>query len=292
MGPNTLELVLTQAWMGLRRNGLVTVGAICNIAVSLAIVGGFFMLAANLEHLASGLASEATITIQLQDATDPRVVEQRLAGDARVKATKFIPKEDALRAYAKAVNLPYRDLLGAVNNPLPNVVEVTVIQPEDLGAVAEQARRLAGVTKVSYKRDVADKLLKVADGVRTMGLALGGLMGLAALLLVSTTIQMGVHSRRREIRVMQLVGATNSFVRAPFLIEGAVEGLVGGLLAAAMVIGSYSLLYARVTESLKFVEMIHGAQFLAVVGLGVALLGIAFGVVGSLIGTRRYLRLV
>jgi cell division transport system permease protein len=287
-----MELVLTQAWMGLRRNGLVTVGAICNIAVSLAIVGGFFMLAANLEHLAGGLASEATITIQLQDAADPRVVEQGLVGDARVKMTKFIPKEDALRAYAKAVNLPYQDLEGAVNNPLPDVIEVTVIKPEDLGAVAEQARQLTGVAKVRYKRDVADKLLKVAAGVRTMGLVLGGLMALAALLLVSTTIQMGVHSRRREIRVMQLVGATNNFVRAPFLIEGAVEGLVGGLLAALMVIGSYSLLYARVTESLRFVEMIHSAQFLALVGLGVALLGIAFGIVGSLIGTRRYLRLV
>lgn len=292
MAPRALEMVLAQAWTGLRRHSLVTLGAVCNIAVSLTIVGGFFLLAANLEHLASGLAREAIITIQLAEDAKHDELEKQLYADARIKETKYVSKEDALKEYAKAVNLPYKDLAGAINNPLPDVIRVTVTNPEELAAVADKAARLEGAAKVRYRRDVAEKLLRVASGVRTMGLLLGGLMAVAALLLVSTTIQMGVHSRRREIRIMQLVGATNNFVRAPFLVEGATEGLLGGLLAMAMVLGGYSYLQARVQASLTFVDLLHGFDFLALVGLGVAVMGVGLGLVGSLIGTRRYLRLV
>lgn len=292
MGRNLLELILVQAWTGLRRNGLVALGAICNIAVSLTIVGGFFLLAANLEHVASGLASEAIISLELRSDTKPDPLVAKLKSDVRVRTTEFVSRDEALKQYAKAVNLPYKDLKGAVNNPLPDVIRVSVINPQDLAAVAAVAKGLEGVSRVRYRRDVAEKLLTVAQGVKMMGLTLGVLMGLAALLLVSTTIQMGVHSRRREIRVMQLVGATNAFIRAPFVIEGAAEGLIGGLVAAAMTLGGYGYLHARITENLKFVEMMYTGQFLLLVGAGLVLLGVTFGLLGSLIGTRRYLRLV
>lgn len=287
-----LELVFQQAWNGLRRHGLVAFGAICNIGVSLCIVAGFFLMATNLEHLASGLASEAVITVQLADDADGDAVQRALYGDTRVKDTKFISKDEALKAYAKTVNIPYKDLKGAITNPLPDVVQVSVVQPEDLPAVAEKAKTVEGVEKVRYRRDIADKLIRVARGVRLAGLGLGALMALAALLLVSTTIQMGVHSRRREIRIMQLVGATNNFIRAPFIIEGAAQGLLGGLLAAIMVLTGYLYLYGRVSANLKFVEMLHSGQFLTLVGVGTLLLGVVLGILGSLIGTRRYLRLV
>ncbi len=292
MAPRAVEMVLAQAWTGLRRHSLVTLGAVCNIAVSLTIVGGFFLLAANLEHMASGLAREAVITIELAEGVKHDELEKQLYADTRVKDTRYVSKEEALKEYAKAVNLPYKDLAGAINNPLPDVIRVTVTNPEELAAVANWAGRLEGVAKVRYRRDVAEKLLRVATGVRTMGLLLGGLMAVAALLLVSTTIQMGVHSRRREIRIMQLVGATNSFVRAPFLVEGATEGLLGGLLAMVMVVGGYSYLQARIEASLTFVDLLRGLDFLALVGAGIAVMGVGLGLAGSLIGTRRYLRLV
>lgn len=292
MEPRTMEMVLTQAWTGLRRHSLVTLGAVCNIAVSLTIVGGFFLLATNLEHLASGLAREAVITIELADDAKAEDLERQLASDTRIANAKYVPKEEGLKAYAKAVNLPYKDLAQAINNPLPDVIQVTVADPNDLAGVAAAAKSLEGAAEVRYRRDVADKLLRAADSVRTMGLVLGGLMAIAALLLVSTTIQMGVHSRRREIRIMQLVGATNGFIRAPFLLEGASEGLLGGSLAAIMVLGGYTYLHGRISASLTFLELLYGFEFMTLLALGIILLGICLGLVGSLIGTRRYLRLV
>lgn len=292
MGANTAELVLVQAWTSLRRHSLVALGAMANIAVSLAILGGFFLTAANLEHMARGLAEEATITLQLGKDADRAAIQEKLKDDTRVRATRFVSRDEALQEYAKAVNIPYKDLKNTISNPLPDVIRVRVTAPEHLPAVAEMSKSLPGVVKVRYQRDVADKLLRVARGARLMGLILGGIMTLAALTLVSTTIQLGVHSRRREIRIMQLVGATNHFIRAPFLIEGAVQGLLGGVLAATLLLIGYSYAYGSLSAALPFLNLIYSAQFLALSAIGLALCGVLFGVIGSLFGTRHYLKLI
>lgn len=292
MGANTTDLVLGQAWTGLRRHSLIALGAVANIAVSLAILGGFLLTAANLEHMARGLAEEATITLQLQDRADHRALEQQLKSDPRVAEVKYVSKDEALKEYANTVNIPYKDLKSSISNPLPDVIRVRVTAPENLQPMVQAAKALPGVAKVRYQRDVAEKLMRVARGARVMGLILGGVMALAALMLVSTTIQLGVHSRRREIRIMQLVGATNGFIRAPFLIEGAVQGLAGGLVAAALLLVGYAYAYNGLAAALPFLQLIYGPQFLVLSGLGLALCGGLFGLIGSVLGTRHYLRLI
>jgi cell division transport system permease protein len=292
MGPNLVELILTQAWNSLRRHPLVALGAVANIAVSLAILGGFLLMAANLEHMAKGLARQATISVQLKDGADGDSIQKQFAADPRVKQATFISKDEALEEYAKQVNLPYKDLKSAIANPLPNLVRVTVTKPDDLAPMVASAKAIKGVAKVRYQRDVAEKLFKVASGVKLMGVVLGAVMALAALMLVSTTIQLGVHSRRRELRIMQLVGATNNFIRAPFVIEGAVQGCLGGLLAAALLLTGYSYLYSSITTTLTFINLIYSTQFLVLSAVGLTLCGVLFGVIGSLLGTRHYLRLI
>ena len=286
------ELAFLQAWRSLRRHSLIALGAVGNIAVSLAILGGFLLMAANLEHMATGLAEEATLTLHLKKGADVSAIQQQLRSDTRVREVKFVPKEQSLQEYAKAVNIPYRDLKSAIANPLPDVIRVKVTAPEYLEPVAQMAKGIEGVSRVPYRRDIADKLLRIAQGSRLMGLILGAIMVLAALMLVSTTIQLGVHSRRREIRIMQLVGATNGFIRAPFLIEGAVQGLAGGILAAIMLTLGYSYLYGNLSVTLPFVELIYSVQFMVLAALAMVLAGVFFGVVGSLLGTRHYLKLI
>jgi cell division transport system permease protein len=292
MGANLLELVIVQAWQGLRRHSLVALGAVLNIAISLNIMGGFFLLAANLEYMASGLARQATITLQLDDNVRADTILSRLKADGRIREVTFVSKDEALKEYARVVNLPYNDLRKSITNPLPDTIRFTVVDPENLSALADEARAIKGVNKVRFRQDVADKLLTVARTIKLAGLVAGGLMALAALLLVSTTIQLAVHARRRELRIMQLVGATNNFIRAPFLVEGSLEGLLGGLLAALTLLAGYSWIYARVGVTFAFIELVYNAQFLALVGIGLVMCGVVFGILGSLLGTRRYLRLV
>jgi cell division transport system permease protein len=286
------ELAFLQAWVSLRRHSLVALGAVANIAVSLALLGGFLLMSANLEHMASQLARQTTISVDLRDNADGPAIARQLAEDPRVKTATYVSKTDALKEYAERVNLPYKDLKSAIANPLPNLVRVTVRQTDDIGAVIRGAKAIKGVAQVRYQRDVAEKLFRVADGVKAMGLVLGSIMALAALLLVSTTIQLGVHSRRREIRIMQLVGATNNFIRAPFMVEGAVQGLLGGAVGAILLLSGYSYLHSGITANLTFIDLIYSPQFLALFGVGLVLCGLMFGVIGSLLGTRHYLRLI
>jgi cell division transport system permease protein len=292
MEANMADLAFAQAWTSLRRHSLVALGAVANIAVSLAILGGFWLMAVNLEHMARGLAEEATITLQLKPDADQAAIQQELQGDTRVKEAKYVSKDEALKAYAQAVNIPYADLKKSIANPLPNVIRVRVTAPEHLEPLVALGKTLPGVAKVRYQRDIAEKLLRLARGARLMGLILGAVMALAALLLVSTTIQLGVHSRRREIRIMQLVGATNGFIRAPFLIEGAVQGLLGGLLAGLLLVIGYSYATSSLSATLPFLELVYSARFLILSALGLTLCGVLFGVIGSLMGTRHYLKLV
>lgn len=292
MEANHTELVLQQAWTSLRRHSLVALGAVANIAVSLAILGSFLLMAANIEHMAGNLARQATISIELADKADGKAIAKQFAADVRIKEATFVSKEQSLEEYAKRVNMPYKDLKNAIANPLPDMVRVTVNEPSELTAVVQSAKSVKGVTKVRYQRDVAEKLFRVANGVKVLGLSLGAVMALAALMLVSTTIQLGVHSRRREIRIMQLVGATNGFIRAPFIIEGAVQGLFGGAFAAVLLLVGYSYLVKQITASLTFIDLIYGGQFLTLSAVGLVLCGVLFGVIGSLLGTRHYLRLI
>jgi len=292
MGAKHTDLVLVWAWTALRRHPLIAIGAVANIAVSLAILGSFLLMAANIEHLAGNLARQATISVELMDQADGKAITKQFAADPRVKDAIYVSKEQSLEEYAKRVNMPYKDLKNSIANPLPNMVRVTVNEPGDLAAVVTSAKSVKGVAKVRYQRDVAEKLFRLADGIKLLGLVLGAVMALAALMLVSTTIQLGVHSRRREIRIMQLVGATNGFIRAPFIVEGAVQGLCGGSLAAVLLLVGYSYLYAQITANLTFVDLIYGPLFLTLSALGLVVCGVLFGIIGSLLGTRQYLKLI
>ena len=115
-------------------------------------------------------------------------------------------------------------------------------------------------------------------------------MGAATLLIVSTTIRLTIYARRREIRIMQLVGATNSFIRLPFILEGAFHGVTGGALSMVLVLASYSWVHAYVSQHLGFLELVYSTKFGVLFGLGTLACGIIFGVLGSVLGLHSYLK--
>ena len=115
-------------------------------------------------------------------------------------------------------------------------------------------------------------------------------MGFGTLLIVSTTIRLTIYARRREIRIMQLVGATNWFIRLPFVIEGAFHGVVGGIFSTVLVLLSYAYVNAYIGQNLDFINLVYGTRFMVLFGLGTMLCGILFGAGGSYLGVHKYLR--
>jgi len=291
METNTLEFLVSQAGRAIRRNGLMTLAAICNMAVSLAILGAFALVAVNLDHMASMQANSTVVTVDLAKGADAQAVESALLADNRVAKARFVSKDEALAELAKKNRMDI-GALKLLDNPLPDSVRVQAADPNQINGIVAAAKGVRGVAEVRYGGQVTEKLLAVSRGVKKAGLMLGIVLGFATLLVVNTTIRLTIYARRREVRVMQLVGATNWFIRMPFLLEGMFHGLIGGVLAATLLLVGYSYASDRIAQTLSFLDLIVGARSLALLAVGITVCGLVFGAVGALMGLQRYLRQV
>ncbi len=293
---NTVEFLLSEGWEAAVRNGLVTLAAISNTAVALLILGGLVLVGINVEHMAALQARAAVITVELAEDAEHGEVQKMLWANPLVSDVKFVSKEEALRRTAESVGLNAElletDIGGALilPNPLPDSFVVKTADPQDIPQVAREAGQIAGVAMVRYAQQLTEKLLALARGIRISGVVVAVLIAVATLMVISTTIRLTIYARRQEIRIMQLVGATNWFIRVPFIIEGVLDGLAGGAVAAAILLPMYSFVQDYVGENLQFVDLIYSTEALLIFGLGLVLCGILFGAAGSLMGLHRYVR--
>ncbi len=294
---NTVEFLLSEGWQAAVRNGLVTLAAISNTAVALLILGGLVLVGINVEHMAALQAQAAVITVELEEDADRGEVEKILWGNPLVREVQFVSKEEALRRTAESVGLNAELLQTDIGseplfaNPLPDSFIVKTTDPQDIPQVAREAGQIPGVAMVRYAQQLTEKLLSLARGIRISGVVVGVLMAVATLMVISTTIRLTIYARRQEIRIMQLVGATNWFIRVPFIIEGVLDGLAGGAVAAAILLPIYTYVQDYVGQNLQFVDLIYSTEMLLIFGLGLVLCGVLFGAVGSLMGLHRYVRL-
>ncbi len=281
-----------EATINIRRNVLMVAASVCNVALSLIVLGGFVLVVANLQRQAQGLVQQGTITVDLEDSADENALQKQIFSDRRVLRAPFRSKEENLRATCRKYNLPYAELSNAMDNPLPDCFLVSVERPEDIRDVAESLKKLPGVQEVRYGAQVMEKLLVITGVIKKTGLALSILLVFASLAIVHSTIRLTIHARRREIRIMQLVGATNNFIRLPFLLEGVFCGFFGGLIASLVLLLCYTYASAYVDTHLQFLDLVQGPELLAMFGFGVVLSGVLFGIAGSTISLQRYLQTV
>ncbi len=299
---NTIEFLLQQSWEGVVRNGLVSLAAVANIAVALVVLGAIVLTGVNLQHMASLQAEAAVITVDLEDEADTAEIQAALLGRQQVKEAKFVGKDESLLKWAERIGLelpepdPDRrvklitELLGG--NPLPDSLCVKPVDPQDIPAIAAEAKKIPGVAEVRYGEQVTEKLLTLARGTKISGLVMGLIMGAATLLIIGTTIRLTIYARRREIRIMQLVGATNWFIRIPFLLEGVFQGLAGALIAIIILLPAYSYAQGYIDRNLEFINLVYSTEVLAIFAFGLVACGLVFGAAGSALSLRRYLRVV
>ncbi len=286
---NTVEFLLHEGWEAAVRNGLVTLAAISNTAVALLILGALVLFGINVEHMAALQTEAAVITVELAKDADAAEVQKALLGNPKVQDAKFVSKDDALQQVIERLGImrEARDMLG--ENILPDACPVKPVDPQDIPEGAKEAERSEGVAMVRYAQQVTEKLLTLAQGIRLSGIVIGIVMGLATLFVISTTIRLTTYARRQEIRIMQLVGATKWFIRVPFLIEGILDGLAGGAIAAAILLPIYSYAQEYIGANLAFINLIYSPQALVLFGLALVVCRVVFGAAGSLMGLHRAL---
>jgi cell division transport system permease protein len=284
---------LREGWLGFRRNGLMTVAAVSTTTVALLALAAALLALWNLRALAAAVESQLVAVAYLREGLGPRerqAAQQRARSLAGAREVQFVPREEALRRLERALGgVDLDEALRA--NPLPDTLEVRPERAADLPELAAALRQVPGVVDVTYGADVAERVLGATNLVRWAGL--GGTLGLAGVAAVVSynALRLTILARRREIEIMRLVGATASFIRWPFLVEGTLHGLAGGLVACALSLAGYAVGVTHLVQAWPFLPLVSWNRVaLPLVGAVLAA-GVLVGLVGSAASVARYVRL-
>lgn len=285
-----MTLTVREALLAFRRAPLLSALSVTTIAFSLFVLGLFGLVAVNLRQALQGVAERVEIVAYLLPGTPIETIttaEQDIEAFPEVASADYVSEDSAL-ARARRELVEFRDLLRELeSNPLPGSIEVK-LKPgyqdaAHVNAVADRLRGFTFVNDVRYGRDWVEKLDRLRGLAAAVGLVVGAAFAVVAVIIIGTTIRMAVLQRSREIAIMRLVGATDGFIRRPFLLQGALKGLLGGLVAVGL---SYSA-YVLINRFLISASFFNGLQALAIVGFGTVI-----GLMGSLLSVGRHLRRV
>ncbi|MDI4650394.1 permease-like cell division protein FtsX [Cohnella hashimotonis] len=285
------------------RNGWMSFASIGSIVVSLFVLGVFMLLALNVNQWADQFDSQVQVNVYLQSEIGQSKIDElktRIGNIAEVKQVTFVSKEEGLEKLRQDLD---EDVKGALDgykdaNPLPDAFEVELFDAQQVSYVAKQILAFnetdadKPVLSVKYGQGYVEKLFRITNAVRNVGLVVVAGLAVMAMFLISTTIKMTILARRREIGIMKLVGATNNFIRWPFFIEGIVIGLAGSGLTTALLLYGYSELIASThyNMGLMMIEVVDMNKVGWLVGGTLVALGTLIGVWGSVVSVRKHLK--
>ncbi|MDR0570825.1 MAG: permease-like cell division protein FtsX [Clostridiales Family XIII bacterium] len=287
---------LKQALKQFARNGAMASASVFSITAILLILGVVFLLIVNVTNITETVRSDFdTIEVYLLDSTeraDADAIMKELAAAPEVTEVRYKSKEEALEAFKvkfgdKAYLLEMRQ-----SNPLPNSLVVKVGKIEDCDAVVGMVRRHEGVENINYYKETIDKLVRMTTFIQYGALAVILALLIISVVVVSNTIKLMVLGREREISIMKYVGATNWFIRGPFLVEGILIGLISALIS----LGVVYLMYHRFEQAfgtdmivMLSTNLVPERFMMANLSVIFAALGVSIGACGSIISMRRFL---
>lgn len=279
--------------VSLRRNLLMTLAGIITVAVSLCVLGGALLLSRLVDHgtqqWKDGVELEIFMNVRATGGQED-ALNRALENDKDVRSFKFLTKEDAYAEF-KRLFRDQPDLVQTTDpSALPSSFRVAPTKAELTKTVAERYQAQPGVDEVKTAEKEVKKLLSATSWIRRAFIVIFVLLLAASLFLIVNTIRLATFARRREIEVMKLVGASNWFVRIPFMLEGLVQGVIGAAFAFGAVYGLKEVVTNAISRNSDFSRGFYLANSDAItIGIYVILLGAAIGVIGSIVGLRRFL---
>ncbi|RIU94513.1 permease-like cell division protein FtsX [Oceanobacillus picturae] len=292
----TIMRHLREGFKNIARNGWMTVASVGAVTTTLILVGAFLALMLNLNQMADNIEEDVEIstlidlTLNEEEITELGNEIEQING---VQTVVFSSKDDELANLIESMGDEGRSWeLFEQDNPLNHVYVVKTANPEDTIDVANQISDLDGVQEVSYGKGVVERLFTFTEYARNIGLAL--IIGLVftAIFLISNTIKITIMARSREIGIMKLVGATNGFIRWPFIIEGLMLGILGSIIPIGVILTGYYYLANNVSEriSYSFVEILPFNPFAWQLSLIILGIGAFIGIWGSVMSVRKFLK--
>ena len=294
MSFSTKEYFVKETYKSIRRNGFMSFASISTVAVSLLVLGMFLMIFLNTNNLAQYLESQVQVSVYMQDsATEKELasVKEKLAKMPGVVKVTQVSKTQALERFKKRLG-DQEQLLHSLGkeNPFPNSFEVQVDSPERIKVLTPQLGQLPKVETAKFGQEVVEHLFQLTKILRFGGILLVVFLAMATLFIISNTIRLTVFARRKEVIIMKYVGATDWFIRWPFLLEGMTLGFFGAVVAFILINSIYSGLLERIHATLAFLPLLPTSPLLLYVDLFLLVAGTGIGALGSYISLRKFLR--
>jgi cell division transport system permease protein len=284
---------ISRAWQGFWRNAAMSLAATATMTLMLLLLAGFWIIQAGVLASLSYVEDKVGVVADIKDGTrssELAALQAELAALPEVTVVEYISKEEALRRYREE-----REAQGQEDftpylpeNPLLASLEVKLRSPEDYREVADYLTVVPIVDKVQNIQDTTDRLVQITTFMRTFGVVLLAVIGSIVLFIIINTIRLAVLNRAEEIEVMRLVGASDAFIRWPFVFEGALVGLFGAALTLGVLVGTAEPLQGFMVRFFEILPINVGSisrdVTLLIVGAGTAL-----GVLGAWVSVRTYL---
>lgn len=297
----TFKNFFKDAIQNIFRNRVLAFASILAIMAALFILGVVIVLVFNLQHIAGGMESKVEITVFLDNVigkAQSRAVVNQVESLEGIYEVDFIPKEEGLAGWKKDLG-EKGDLLDGYEgktNPLPDKLVLKVEKPEYVDDLIPKLKAIPEVDKVNYSKEVVETIDKMVKTARLVGFWLMVLLIAVAMTIINNTVKLTVYSRRREINIMKYIGATDSYIRWPFIIEGFTIGILAAILAGALVVGGYELLLNRshfLAGNYSFVNIFQPLPMEGMIydiGLIFLLVGSGVGILASIFSTRKHLK--
>ena len=287
-----LHFFASEVWRSFTRNVLMQITAIGTVAVTIVLLGSFLFARQALTSIGEDAVRKIQVSVYFADNVTPAQAQDlahQISADPRVKSVLYVSREQGLREMRARLK-GWVDTSLLPTNPLPNALRVRAVDGRNVSAIAATIKKMPGVATVAFGKDAVTKLLRISAVLGRIGLVIVGVLVFTAAIIISNTIRLTVFARRREIAIMQLVGASNTYVRMPFVCEGMLSGLLGALVAVILLAVAKLELLPKLGAELPFVPVQTAGSNDLLLALQLLGVGAAVGFVASWLSVSRYLR--
>lgn len=282
----------------IKRNALMSFASVFSITSTLVILGIVISLILNVNHLTDEFVDKFNIlNIEISDEYDDAKIasfQKQVEEDPNIKTVVLITKEEGLEKMKEEFSEHSETLQNLPKNPLPNVLRVEMTDVEQAEETIGRLEKIDNANQIRYYRDTVNKILRITEVIKTVGLVLILILLITTVFVVNNTIRVSIAGRRAEIGIMRYVGATRGFIRKPYIIEGILLGLVGAAFSTAIISYGYEEFIRLTLESLSQMTqqrpLLDTLYIVKRFGFLSVVIGIGVGMIGSIFSVRKYLR--
>lgn len=291
---STTKNFISDAGKSLKRNKTISIASMATVAATLFILGVFLLVVLNVNSAMVDLQSKVQVQIFLKEDITidmQKEIENKINKVQGVTEVSFENKNQALQKVKESFGEENKGLVEGMEkgNPFPASFIVKADKPERISDVSAAVKGMDGIEQIKDQRDVVDKIMSITRIIKYVGAILFIILIGVSIFLIGNTIKLTVYSRRREIGIMKFIGATDWFIRWPFVYEGLIIGLVGAIVSTILLYFSYNFAYARVPIQVMMIKLVAPSYIFYFMSWEFMVIGMIIGGIGSILAIRKFL---